>query len=209
MTHPLLSVSRRRTLQTLALGGLSSLGWLGLAGCERPVVAFKGTDITGIPYAQKLNLSDASGQKRSLADFKGKVVVVFFGYTQCPDVCPTTLTELAAVKQALGPDGERLQALFVTLDPERDTPEVLKTYVSSFNSGFLALRGSLEETQAAAKEFKVFYAKVPGKTPTSYTLDHSAANFVFDTRGKPRLLVRNGTGVDAWISDVKALLAQA
>lgn len=202
-------VSRRRLLRSLGWAGLSSLGWAGLSACERKVVAFKSADITGAPYAQKLSLPDATGRLRSLSDFKGKVVVVFFGYTQCPDVCPTTLAELAAVKKALGPDGERLQALFVTIDPERDTPEVLKTYVNSFDPSFLALRGTLEQTQAVAKEFKVYFAKVPGKTPTSYTMDHSAGNFVLDTRGQVRLLVRNGTGVDAWVADVKALLSQA
>lgn len=203
------SISRRRTLQYLSWLGLTSSGLVGLVGCERPVAVFKSTDITGAPYAQALSLPDASGQRRSLSDFKGKVVIVFFGYTQCPDVCPTTLAELAAVKQALGPDGERIQALFVTIDPERDTAEVLKTYVSSFDPSFLALRGTLEETAAVAKEFKAFYAKVPGKTPTSYTMDHSVGSYVFDTRGKIRLFVRNGSGVPAWVADIKALLAQA
>lgn len=188
--------------------GLTGLG-LGLMGCERPVAAFKSTDITGAPYAKTLNLPDTSGKRRALSDFKGKVVVVFFGYTQCPDVCPTTMLELAQVKRELGPDGQRIQALFVTIDPERDTREVLNTYVSAFDPSFLALRGTPEETTAAAKEFKAFFAKVPGKTPTSYTMDHSVGNYVFDTRGKVRLFVRNGSGVPAWVADIKALLAQA
>ncbi|MES2886474.1 MAG: SCO family protein [Pseudomonadota bacterium] len=202
-------ISRRRALQSVGCAGLYSVGLLGLSACERKVVSFKSTDITGIAYAKKLNLPDAEGRARDLSDFKGKVVVVFFGYTQCPDVCPTTLAELAAVKKALGPDGERLQALFITIDPERDTPEVLKTYVTSFDPSFVALRGSVEQTQAVAKDFKIYFSKIPGKTPTSYTMDHSAGNFVFDTRGEARLLVRNGTGVDAWVADVKALLSQA
>lgn len=202
-------IHRRHALHRLALAGMAGGGLLGLAACERPPVTFKNTDITGIPYAQKVDLPDASGQRRTLAEFKGKVVIVFFGYTQCPDVCPTTLAELAALKRELGPDGNRIQALFITIDPERDTPEVLKTYVTSFDPGFLALRGTPEETAAVAKEFKVYFAKVPGKTPTSYTMDHSSGNYVFDTRGKVRLLVRNGAGLPAWAADIKALLAQA
>lgn len=202
-------IHRRHVLHRLALAGMAGGGLLSLVACERPPVTFKNTDITGIPYAQKVDLPDASGQRRTLAEFKGKVVIVFFGYTQCPDVCPTTLAELAALKRELGPDGSRIQALFITIDPERDTPEVLKTYVTSFDPGFLALRGTPEETAAVAKEFKVYFAKVPGKTPTSYTMDHSSGNYVFDTRGKVRLLVRNGAGLAAWVADVKALLAQA
>jgi protein SCO1/2 len=189
-----------------------ALALIGLLGCEpkpqAPLTAFKSTDITGIPYAQTFSLTDTTGQKRSLAEFKGKVVVVFFGFTQCPDVCPTTLAELVEVKKALGPDGNRLQAIFITIDPERDTPEVLQTYVTSFDPTFMALRGSPEETTAVAKEFKVYFAKVPGKTPESYTMDHSSASYVFDTEGHPRLLVRNGNGVVAWLSDIQALLGK-
>jgi protein SCO1/2 len=192
--------------------GLMCLAMLGLVACEpkpqQPVTSFKSTDITGIPYAQTFSLTDAAGQKRSLADFKGKVVVVFFGFTQCPDVCPTTLAELVEVKKALGPDAERLQPIFITIDPERDTPEVLRAYVTSFDPGFIALRGSLQETSAVAKEFKVYFAKVPGKTPESYTMDHSSASYVFDPEGRPRLLVRNGGGVAAWLADIQTLLAK-
>lgn len=200
----------RNTLRTLVLAGLISLSALALTACNRPpAVVFKSTDITGVPYAQTLDLSDVSGQKRSLSDFKGKVVIVFFGFTQCPDVCPTTLAELVQVKQALGPDGDRIQPIFITVDPERDTPEVLKAYVTSFDPSFIALRGSLEETTAVAKEFKVYFAKVPGKTPTSYTMDHTAGSYVFDTHGKVRLLIRNGSGIPVWVADLKALLSQA
>ena len=119
--------------------------------------------------------------------------MVFFGYTQCPDVCPTTMAELAQIKQALGADGERVQGVFVTVDPERDKPEVLKAYSASFDPSFVALRGSPEQTAAAAREFKVFYAKVPGKTAGSYTVDHTAGSYVFDTKGKLRLFERYGT----------------
>ena len=181
-----------------------------LAGCERaaaPKTSFTGADITGAEYARTLSLPDVDGRPRTLADFKGKVVVVFFGYTQCPDVCPTTMVELAQVRKALGPDGDKLQGVFVTVDPERDTPAILKTYMASFDPSFVALRGTLAETEAAAKEFKVYYAKVPGKTEGSYTMDHTAGSFVLDARGKPRLFERYGGGSEALIADLKALIA--
>jgi protein SCO1/2 len=186
-----------------------------LAGCDKPglsssspAVAFRGTDITGADYARTLVLPDVNGQPRTLGDFKGKVTVVFFGYTQCPDVCPTTMTELAQVKKSLGADADKLQAVFITIDPERDTPEILKSYMASFDPSFVALRGTLEQTRAAAKEFKVFFAKVPGKTEGSYTMDHSAGAFVLDTKGNVRLFERYGAGAEALTADVKALLAQ-
>jgi protein SCO1/2 len=188
-----------------------------LAGCDKlgsssssssPAVTFRGTDITGVDYARTLALPDVNGQPRTLGDFKGKVTVVFFGYTQCPDVCPTTMTELAQVKKSLGADGDKLQAVFVTIDPERDTPEILKSYMASFDPSFVALRGTPEQTQAAAKEFKVYFAKVPGKTEGSYTMDHSAGAFVLDTKGNARLFERYGAGAEGLTADVKALLAQ-
>nr|WP_054020364.1 SCO family protein [Piscinibacter sakaiensis] len=185
---------------------------VGLAACDRGsprAASFKGVDITGADYARRLELSDADGRARSLADFKGKVTVVFFGYTQCPDVCPSTLGELAQVKRALGADGERVQGVFVSVDPARDTPEVLKAYMASFDPGFVALRGTPEQTLAAAKEFKVYYAKVPGKTESSYTMDHTAGSFVFDASGRVRLFVRYGTGAEALTADLRALLDEA
>ena len=166
----------------------------------------KAANLAGLPLPP-VSLPDATGTQRSLADFKGKVTVVFFGYTQCPDVCPTTMVELTQVKKALGADGERLQAVFVSIDPERDTPEILKSYMASFDPGFVALRGTAEQTQAAAKEFKVFFAKVPGKTEGSYTMDHTAGAYVLDTKGNPRLFERYGAGVEALTADIKALLA--
>ena len=186
-----------------------------LSGCDRggdanpQNVSFKGIDITGADYARELNLTDADGKPRQLSDFKGKVTVVFFGFTQCPDVCPTTLVELAQVKKALGADGDRVQGVFVTVDPERDTAEVLKAYVGGFDAGFVALRGTPQETQAAAKNFKVFYAKVAGKTPTSYTIDHTAGSYIFDPQGRVRLFTRYGTGAEALTHDLKLLLAGA
>ena len=133
--------------------------------------------------------------------------MVFFGYTQCPDVCPTTMVELAQVKKALGKDGERIQGVFVTVDPERDTPELLKAYMGSFDPSFVALRGTPEQTREVAKEFKVFYGKVPGKTEGAYTMDHTAGSYVFDAQGRLRLFVRYGTGAEALTADLKTLLA--
>ena len=183
-----------------------------MAGCDRfgqPAAkpSFRGVDITGADYAKSLSLTDQNGQLRSLADFKGKVVVVFFGYTQCPDVCPGTMAELAQIKRALGTDGDRVQGVFVSVDPERDSAEILKSYLASFDPSFVALRGSPEQTKAAAKEFKVFYGKVPGKTEGSYSVDHTAGSFVFDPQGKVRLFVRYGSGPEALTADLKVLLA--
>jgi protein SCO1 len=184
-----------------------------LGACSPPSAparaAFKGIDITGADYAKDLRLADANGQARSLSDFAGKVVVVFFGFTQCPDVCPTTMLELAQVKKSLGTDGERVQGIFVTIDPARDTAEVLKAYVGNFSPDFVALRGSAEETKLVAKDFKVFFAKVPGKTEGSYTMDHTAGSYVFDAKGRVRLFTRYGTGADALAHDLKLLLAEA
>ncbi len=186
-----------------------------LLGCEKlglapagPKAAFKGVDITGAEYARQLSLPDPDGRLRTLADFKGKVTVVFFGYTQCPDVCPTTMIEMAQVRKSLGKDADRVQGVFVTIDPERDTPAVLKAYMASFDPSFVALRGTLEQTAAAAKEFKVFYAKVPSKSEGSYTMDHTAGSFLIDASGKVRLFERYGDGGEAMTADVKALLAE-
>ena len=180
----------------------------GLAGCDLPGSAkpFHGIDLTGADYARHLSLTDQNGQPRTLGDFKGKVVVVFFGYTQCPDVCPATMAELAEVKRALGKDGDKLQGIFVTVDPERDTAALLKSYMAGFDPSFVALRGTPEQTQAAAKEFKVFYAKVPGADPNSYTMDHTAGSYVFDASGRIRLFERYGVGPQALAEDVKRLL---
>jgi protein SCO1/2 len=185
-----------------------------LAGCDRLAssagskTSFNGIDITGADYGRQLALPDHNGKPRTLAEFKGKVTVVFFGYTQCPDVCPTTMAELAQIKKSLGADGARLQAVFVTVDPARDTPALLKAYVENFDPSFIALRGTPEQTAAAAKEFKVFFAKVPGKTESSYTMDHTAASYIFDASGRLRLFVRYNTPTEALVADLKALLAQ-
>ena len=168
-----------------------------LAACTESKPQFKAVDITGADYAKDFQLTDANGQPRSLKDFKGKVVVLFFGYAQCPDVCPTTMAEMAQVKQQLGPDGDKLQVLFVTVDPERDTPEVLKAYMAQLRSRLRGAARTPEQLAAMAKDFKVYYKKVEGKTPTSYTMDHSAASYVYDTQGRLRLYARYGAGPQA------------
>lgn len=188
----------------LFLSGCDKLG----AGPSASKPTFRSIDITGAEYARTLELPDADGKPRTLSDFKGQVVVVFFGYTQCPDVCPTTMAELAEVRRALGGDGARLQGVFVTVDPDRDTAAVLKAYVENFGAGFVGLRGSAEQTKLVAREFKVFYAKVPGKTETSYTIDHTAGAYIFDTQGRVRLFSRHGAGPKALEEDVRALLGE-
>ena len=188
---------------------IAALAALTVAGCQKAdptKPAFKGIDLTGAEYARTLNLTDQDGRARSLADFKGKVVVLFFGYAQCPDVCPTTMTEMAQVKQQLGSDGDKLQVLFVTVDPERDTPDVMKAYMGAFDPSFVALIPTPEQLPPLAKDYKVYYKKVEGKTPTSYSMDHSAASFVYDPQGRLRLYARYGAGVPAMVSDIKALL---
>lgn len=168
--------------------------------------AFQGVDVTGADYAKDIPLTDVNGQKRSLKDFSGKVVAVFFGYTQCPDVCPTTLQELLEVKQALGADGDKLQAVFVSLDPERDTPEVLKAYLANFDQSFVGLSGTPDELAAVVKDFKIYFKKVPGKTEGTYTVDHSAGTYLYDPQGRLRIYERYGSGPQVLVQDVRALL---
>jgi protein SCO1 len=177
-----------------------------ITGCGDKKAEFRSIDITGADYAKDFALPDVNGQTKTLADFKGKAVVLFFGFAQCPDVCPTTMAEIAAVKKSLGKDGEKVTAVFITVDPERDTPQVLKAYMESFDPTFTALRGTPEQTAALAKYFKIYYKKVDGKTPTSYTIDHTAASFIFDPQGKIRLYTRYGMGAQALADDLKLLL---
>jgi len=194
-------MQRRHLLRALA-----ALAPVALAACGERKTQFTSIDLTGAEYGRDFQLPDTDGRMRSLQEFRGKAVVVFFGYTQCPDVCPATMAEVAQAKQLLGPDGQRVQGIFVTVDPERDTPQVLKAYVANFGPDFIALRGSPEQTAAVAKDFKVFYKKVEGKAPGSYTMDHTAASFVFDPEGRLRLYTRYGTGAQALAGDLKQLL---
>lgn len=188
--------------RTVLLSGLA----FAAAGCMESKPSFRSVDITGAEYARDFNLPDADGKPRSLKDFAGRAVVVFFGFTQCPDVCPTTLQELVQAKQLLGADGAKVQGIFVTVDPERDTPQVLKAYMANFDPGFVALRGTPEQLAATAKDFKVYYKKVEGKTPGAYTMDHSAASFIYDPQGRLRLYTRYGSGAQALADDLKILL---
>ena len=176
---------------------------LGACGSQGP--SFRNTDVTGASYARDFSLTDQYGKHRTLADFRGKAVIVFFGYTHCPDVCPTTLLELKQAVQQLGDDASRVQLLFITLDPERDTPQMLAKYLPAFDPDFIGLYGDLDATAKVAKEFKVFYQKVPGRTPDSYTVDHTSGSYVFDPEGRLRLFVRPGKPADL-TADLRTLL---
>lgn len=177
-----------------------------LAACaEEP--KFKSTDITGVEYGTRLELTDQNGRVRRLEDFRGKAVVLFFGFTQCPDVCPTTLADVANSLKELGPDADRVQVLFVTVDPERDTPKLLAEYVSAFDARFLALRGDAAATQRVAKEFKIYYEK--RKQGDGYTVDHSAQTYVIDPQGRLRLLVRQERLAQDLADDLRTLLRGA
>jgi len=176
------------------------------SACSQPP-GFKSTDISGADWGRSFSLTDAQGQTRSLADFKGKAVVVFFGYTQCPDVCPTTLLSMREVVSRLGEDAGRVQVIFVTLDPARDTPQLLAEYVAAFHPGFIGLYGDADHTAAVARDFKVFYSKQAGSTPDGYSIDHSTGSYVFDPQGRLRLLVRHGETPDNVAADLKLLLA--
>jgi len=199
-------MKKRSALKFMTL----SLGLSGLAGslasCSENKPNFASIDITGAEYARDFALTDHNGQPRTLKDFAGKVVVLFFGYTQCPDVCPTSMFELAEVKKLLGKDGALLQGLFITVDPERDTPEVLKAYMANFDPSFLALYTTPAKLEALAKEFKVYFKKVDGPTPTSYSMDHSAGSYVYDPQGKVRLYTRYDSGAALLAADIRLLL---
>lgn len=177
--------------------------------CTPAAPSFKSTDVTGATFAKDLRLKDHLGNLRTLKDFKGKIITVFFGFTQCPDVCPTSMTTMAEVKRLLGPQGDRLQVLFITVDPERDTQSVLKAYMANFDPSFIALRPEPDQVQGVASDFKIYFQKVPGPTPTSYTMDHSAGKYIFDTEGRVRLFSAYGTDAATITSDIRTLLSTA
>lgn len=197
---------KRLWLKTLA--GTATLALTGglLTACSSDKPAFRGVDITGADYAKDFALTDAHGKVRTIKDFAGKVVIVFFGYTQCPDVCPTSLQELAETKRLLGADGDKLQGVFVTVDPERDTAELLAAYMTNFDPSFVALRPTPEQLPEVTKAFKIYYKMVPGQTPTSYTMDHSAGSYMYDVSGHVRLYNRYASGASALADDVRLLL---
>ena len=178
---------------------------LAVAGCAPD--KFRATDITGANFARDFQLTGHDGKPRTLSDFHGKVVLLFFGFTHCPDICPTTLAQFAQVAKQLGADAERVQFLFVTVDPERDTLEVLKAYVPAFDSRFLGLTGDAQAIARTAKEFKVIFQKQPGKTADSYTVDHSAGIYAYDRAGRVRLFVRHDQPVADLVHDIRLLLA--
>ena len=192
---------RRSALQW---GVLSAL--VMLAGCQQKA-SFHGLDVTGATYGRNFRLSDPEGRELTLADFRGKAVMIFFGFTQCPDVCPTALARAVEVKQLLGEDGARVQVLFVTVDPERDTPPLLKAYIAAFDPSFIGLYGDLQRTDETAKEFKVFYKKV--STGASYTMDHSALTYIYDPTGKLRLVMRHEQSAQEFADDLRQILHSA
>ena len=196
---------QRRFLLSLAAAGA-----LALSGCERvaPPHHFNAFDLTGATYAQGFELPDFDGKPRRLSDFAGKLTVVFFGYTQCPDACPTTMAELSGILKTLGPDASRVQVVFITVDPSRDTPVLLKSYVTNFRPDFIALRGDEAQTQQIIKDFKLVVEKVPGKTADSYTIDHTAGTYIFDTQGHIRLFASQSLDPALLTDDLKALLAE-
>ncbi|MFC4297241.1 SCO family protein [Castellaniella hirudinis] len=195
------SMPRRGFLAALIAAGLS------LYGCSRTeeLKDLNGIDMSGTDIGRDFLLTGTDGRRHRLADFKGKAVLVFFGFTQCPDVCPTALFRAAEVKRLLGTDGDQLQVLFITVDPERDTPEVLKAYVSAFDPSFMGLYGDLDQTAKTAKDFKVYYAKVP--TGASYTMDHSAITYVYDRSGRLRLGLRHTQTAEEYAADIRQVLA--
>ena len=195
-----------KKLMTIAL--VAALAVLS-AGCDKlkdKTPAFHNTDVTGVDYAKGFTLTDHTGKQRTLEDFRGKLVVMFFGYTQCPDVCPTTMSEMATVMKELGPAAADVQVLFVTVDPERDTQELLSHYVPAFDKRFIGLYGNAEQTAKVARDFKVFYAKQPGGEPGSYTVDHTAGSYVFDRQGQLRLFIRHNQGPAIIAHDLRQLL---
>ena len=196
----------QNTIKTIAICFVLAGATATFTACSPQQAAFASIDVTGADYAKGFELADHSGQVRRLSDFGGKVVVVFFGFTQCPDVCPTTLSELAEVKKALGKDGERLQGVFVTVDPQRDTPELLQAYMANFDPSFIALRPTPDKLAALAKDYKIYFKKVEGKTATSYSMDHSAGSYVYDTQGRLRLFTRYGSGPKPLTEDIRVLL---
>jgi protein SCO1/2 len=178
---------------------------LALSACTPSPPTFQNTDITGADFGKNFTLADHRGETRSLNDYQGKVVLIFFGFTQCPDVCPTTLAELSEVMKKLGNEADRVQVLFITVDPERDTQAVLSQYVSAFDPRFVGLTGSVEQIAAVAKDFKAFYQKVP--TPNgSYTVDHFSGMYAFDATGRIRLFIRYRAPMDSVVADVKTLV---
>ena len=204
MSLPRFSSHRRTLLSTLGAAVLA----LGLAACGKSEASLQdvhGIDLSGATFGDGFQLKDADGRVRTLEDFKGKVVMMFFGFTQCPDVCPTALVNASQIKSMLGADADKLQVLFITVDPERDTPEVLREYAQAFDPSFIGLYGNAEETAAVAKAYRVYYAKVP--TGNSYTMEHTALTYVFDTEGTLRMALRYEQTPEQSVEDLRKVMA--
>ncbi|MBB5216206.1 SCO family protein [Parapusillimonas granuli] len=191
-----------------ALVGLAAATALApvLSACGKKEVSFLGSDITGTKLGREMAVKDASGAVRTLADYKGKVCVVFFGYTQCPDICPTSMAELSQVMELLGKDADKVQVLMISVDPDRDTPEILSAYVQAFHPSFIGLTGTPEQVATTAKSFKAFYAKAAGPTPGQYTMDHASSFYIIDKQGEARVLVSGKAGAEDIASDIRQLL---
>ncbi len=196
------SSKRRTVLSVAAMVGLVPM----LSACGKEELTFTGSDITGTKLGQEMVMVDGSGQERTLASYKGKVVLVFFGFTQCPDVCPTAMAELAQTMELLGDDADKVQVLMISVDPERDTPEILSAYVSAFDPRFVGLTGTPEQLSTTAKSFKAYYAKAPGPTPDQYTMDHASSFYLIDTEGEARALISGNASADDIASDIRQLL---
>ncbi|MDS1139523.1 SCO family protein [Pusillimonas sp. SM2304] len=195
--------NKRRTLLTAAMAaGFASA----LSACGKEDIAFIGSDITGTKLGREMAMVDGTGQVRTLADYKGKVAVVFFGFTQCPDVCPTAMAELSETMELLGEDAGKVQVLMISVDPARDTPEVLSAYVTAFHPSFVGLTGSPEQLSATAKSFKAYYAKSPGATPEQYSMDHASSFYLIDPKGEARVLVSGNASAQDIASDIRQLL---
>jgi protein SCO1/2 len=196
-------------MRKLVRSAIVLLAAFGAVACAPDAPKFMASDVTGTTFGRDFQLVDHNGKPRTLADYRGKAVVMFFGYTQCPDVCPTTLSELAEAMKRLGADADRVQVLFVTVDPDRDTQDLLSKYVPAFDPRFVGLYGDADATAHTAKEFKIIYQKQPGQTPGTYTVDHSAGTFIFDPAGKLRVYVGYGQGPDVFAHDIREVLRTA
>ncbi|NYT84743.1 SCO family protein [Pollutimonas harenae] len=195
--------SKRRTLiSAAAMVALTPL----LSACGKEEPTFIGSDITGTELGKDLAMVDGSGQLRTLTDYKGKVVVVFFGFTQCPDVCPTAMAELSQTMELLGENAAQVQVLMISVDPERDTPEILSAYVSAFNPDFVGLTGTPEQLSTTAKSFKTYYAKSPGATPEQYSMDHASSFYIIDQEGEARVLISGNASAQDIANDINQLL---
>lgn len=205
---------RRRLIRHLGLGGAGVLALGLLGGCgpgegKAAAARFRGLNVTGVNYGRGFELPDAQGKVRTLGEFQGKLVMVFFGFVQCPDVCPTALARAVEVRELLGEAGTRLQVIFITVDPERDTPDILHAYATAFAPDFIALRGDAQQLRRTADEFRVFYRQAPGSSPEHYTMDHTAQSYVFDPAGRLRLVFGHNQSAQDIAHDLRLLLDEA